>query len=46
MEDKPHPCMIYLHGNSSSRIESFTIIEYLIPVNISVCGIDLSGISN
>ncbi|CAD8163604.1 unnamed protein product [Paramecium pentaurelia] len=43
MQDKPHPCMIYLHGNSSSRIESFTIIEYLIPANISVCGIDLSG---
>ncbi|CAD8091614.1 unnamed protein product [Paramecium sonneborni] len=43
MQDKPHPCIIYLHGNSSSRIESFTIIEYLIPANISVCGIDLSG---
>ncbi|CAK80523.1 unnamed protein product (macronuclear) [Paramecium tetraurelia] len=43
MQEKPHPCMIYLHGNSSSRIESFTIIEYLIPANISVCGIDLSG---
>ncbi|CAD8055938.1 unnamed protein product [Paramecium primaurelia] len=43
MQGNPHPCMIYLHGNSSSRIESFTIIEYLIPANISVCGIDLSG---
>jgi hypothetical protein len=36
--------MIYLHGNSSSRMESFTIIEYLLPYNIAVCGIDLSGI--
>ena len=35
--------MIYLHGNSSSRMESFTIIEYLLPYNIAVCGIDLSG---
>ena len=35
-----------MHGNSSSRIESFTIIEYLIPADISVCGIDLSGIFN
>ncbi|CAD8201253.1 unnamed protein product [Paramecium pentaurelia] len=43
MQDKPHPCMIYLHGNSSSRVEALTIIEYLIPQNISVCGIDLSG---
>ncbi|CAK76420.1 unnamed protein product (macronuclear) [Paramecium tetraurelia] len=43
MQGNPHPCMIYLHGNSSSRIEAFTIIEYLIPANISVCGIDLSG---
>ncbi|CAD8154764.1 unnamed protein product [Paramecium octaurelia] len=46
MQGNPHPCMIYLHGNSSSRIEAFTIIEYLIPANISVCGIDLSGIQN
>jgi hypothetical protein len=25
-------------------MESFTIIEYLLPYNIAVCGIDLSGI--
>ncbi|CAD8125128.1 unnamed protein product [Paramecium sonneborni] len=43
MQDKPHTCMIYLHGNSSSRVEALTIIEYLLPNNISVCGIDLSG---
>ncbi|CAD8119916.1 unnamed protein product [Paramecium sonneborni] len=43
MQDKPHPCMIYLHGNSSSRVEALTILEYLLPNNISVCGIDLSG---
>lgn len=35
--------MIYLHGNSSSRVEALTILEYLIPYNIAVCGIDLSG---
>lgn len=38
--------MIYLHGNSSSRIECFTILEYLIPKEFSICGIDLSGIKN
>ncbi|CAD8124202.1 unnamed protein product [Paramecium sonneborni] len=43
MQDKPHACMIYLHGNSSSRVESLTILEYLLPQNIAVCGIDLSG---
>ncbi|CAK92352.1 unnamed protein product (macronuclear) [Paramecium tetraurelia] len=43
MQDKPHPCMIYLHGNSSSRVEALTIVEYLLPNNIAVCGIDLSG---
>ncbi|CAD8066164.1 unnamed protein product [Paramecium primaurelia] len=42
--DKPHPCIIYLHGNSGSRIESHSIIDYVIPSYISVCGIDLSGI--
>lgn len=36
--------MIYLHGNSSSRVEALTIVEYLLPNNIAVCGIDLSGI--
>jgi len=35
--------MIYLHGNSSSRVEALTIVEYLLPNNIAVCGIDLSG---
>ncbi|CAD8206172.1 unnamed protein product [Paramecium pentaurelia] len=43
VQDRQHSCMIYLHGNSSSRVESLTILEYLIPYNIAVCGIDLSG---
>jgi len=37
--------MIYLHGNSSSRMEALTIVECLLPMNIAVCGIDLSGIT-
>ena len=32
-----------MHGNSSSRLEAYTIIEHLIPFNIAVCAIDLSG---
>ncbi|CAD8124337.1 unnamed protein product [Paramecium sonneborni] len=43
VQDRQHSCMIYLHGNSSSRVEALTILEYLIPYNIAVCGIDLSG---
>ncbi|CAK77988.1 unnamed protein product (macronuclear) [Paramecium tetraurelia] len=43
VKDKPHPCIIYLHGNSGCRIESHSIIDYVIPSYISVCGIDLSG---
>jgi hypothetical protein len=41
--DKPHQSVIYLHGNSSSRIEALGILEYLIPYDISVCSFDFSG---
>ena len=41
--DKPHNCVIYLHGNSSSRLESLGILEYLIPYDIAVVGFDFSG---
>ena len=30
------PCVIYLHGNSSSRLEALGIIKNLLPLNITV----------
>ena len=30
------PCVIYLHGNSSSRCEALAEIKYLLPLNITV----------
>ena len=37
------PCVIYLHGNSSSRCEAVAEIKYLLPLNITVFAFDFSG---
>ena len=37
------PCVIYLHGNSSSRLEALGIIKNLLPLNITVFAFDFSG---
>lgn len=37
------PCVIYLHGNSSSRLESLPCIEVLLPLNITLFCFDFSG---
>ena len=37
------PCVIYLHGNSSSRLESLAQLKYLLPLNITVFAFDFSG---
>ena len=37
------PCVIYLHGNSSSRCEAVSEIKYLLPLNITVFAFDFSG---
>ena len=37
------PCVVYLHGNSSSRCEALTEIKYLLPLNITVFAFDFSG---
>ena len=37
------PCVIYLHGNSSSRVEALSCVPILLPINITVFAIDLSG---
>lgn len=43
MTDKSHPCVIYLHGNSSARIESIALLEFLLPFGISLCSFDFSA---
>ena len=37
------PCIIYLHGNSSSRCEAIPEIKYLLPNNITIFAFDFSG---
>ena len=40
------PCVIYLHGNSSCRIESLECIHYLLPQNITLFCFDFAGCGN
>ena len=37
------PCVIYLHGNSSSRAEAVSEIKILLPMNITLFSFDFSG---
>jgi alpha/beta superfamily hydrolase len=37
------PCVVYLHGNSSSRCEAVNEIKYLLPMNITFFAFDFSG---
>ena len=37
------PCVVYLHGNSSSRCEALLILKYLLPLNITVFSFDFAG---
>eukprot|EP01053_Blabericola_migrator_P003791 Blabericola_migrator_1__3790@NODE_213_length_11357_cov_483_488574_g178_i1_p3_GENE_NODE_213_length_11357_cov_483_488574_g178_i1NODE_213_length_11357_cov_483_488574_g178_i1_p3_ORF_typecomplete_len400_score26_88Hydrolase_4/PF12146_8/2e23Peptidase_S15/PF02129_18/8_1e17Peptidase_S9/PF00326_21/3_4e13Abhydrolase_1/PF00561_20/9e13DUF1100/PF06500_11/2_6e12DUF818/PF05677_12/1_9e10Abhydrolase_6/PF12697_7/1_1e09Acyl_transf_2/PF02273_15/1_2e06Acyl_transf_2/PF02273_15/0_77DLH/PF01738_18/4_7e08BAAT_C/PF08840_1 len=37
------PCVIYLHGNCSSRIEAHCALATLLPLNITVVGFDFAG---
>ena len=41
--EQPLPCVIYLHGNSSSRLEAMNHLSMLLPDNISVFCFDFSG---
>ncbi|KRX05717.1 hypothetical protein PPERSA_09857 [Pseudocohnilembus persalinus] len=43
ISDKPHPVVIYLHGNSSSRLEGLSLLPYLLPIGIAVIIMDFSG---
>jgi len=40
---KQLPCVIYLHGNASSRLEALHTIEALLPVNITLFCFDFAG---
>ena len=37
------PCVVYLHGNCSSRIEALPAVEVLLPSNITLFCLDFSG---
>jgi cephalosporin-C deacetylase-like acetyl esterase len=37
------PCVIYLHGNSSSRLEALEAVPYLLPSNITLFCFDFGG---
>ena len=37
------PCVIYLHGNSSSRTEAIGQLKHLLPLNITVFAFDFYG---
>ena len=42
--EKPRlPCVIYLHGNSSSRCEAYPEVKYLLQRNITVFAFDFCG---
>ncbi|CDJ70048.1 hypothetical protein, conserved [Eimeria necatrix] len=40
---KKLPCVVYLHGNCSSRIEAMSALPVLLPQNITVFAFDFSG---
>jgi len=39
----PRPCVVYLHGNCSSRIEAFDVMPVLVSRGITLFSLDLSG---
>ncbi|KAL8271190.1 hypothetical protein Esti_004851 [Eimeria stiedai] len=42
-ERRQLPCVIYLHGNCSSRVEALSALPVLLPHNITVFAFDFSG---
>ena len=40
------PCVIYLHGNCSSRIEGLSAAKILLPMDMTVFCFDFSGCGN
>lgn len=42
-EAHEYPCVIYLHGHSSNRMEAHKLVKYFIPKGITVFCFDFSG---
>jgi len=42
-QEVPRPCVVYLHGNCSSRLEAFDALPVLLPRDLTVFCLDLSG---
>jgi len=42
-EEVRRPCVVYLHGNCSSRLEAFDALPVLLPRDLTVFCLDLSG---
>lgn len=40
------PCVIYMHGNSSCRLEALDALPYLLPQNITLFCFDFAGCGN
>lgn len=43
MPQAQRPCVVYLHGNCSSRLEAFDVLPVLLPRDMTVFCLDLSG---
>ncbi|KAJ1496437.1 Alpha/Beta hydrolase protein, partial [Baffinella frigidus] len=41
--DVPVPCVVYLHGNSGSRMDADDLVDFYLEHNISVFSVDFSG---
>lgn len=42
-ESKPMPCVVYMHGNCSSRLEALDLLEPLLPLGLSLFCFDFAG---
>ena len=40
------PCVIYMHGNASNRMEAFELVEYFLSSNITLFCFDFPGCGN
>jgi len=46
LSSNKHPCIIYLHGNSSSRISALEVLPVILPLGASLFAFDFSGCGN
>ena len=43
VENQRIPCVVYFHGNSGSRMEGLSLLNYLMPLNIALFCFDFTG---